>query len=260
MRKNIFLGILLIISFISFAQQKEANIWIFGKKTGLNFNTTPPTPVNESQMLTFEGCASIADSDGNLLFYTDGTTVWNSTHSQMTGGTNLGGHMSSTQSGIIVPQPEHPNMYFIFTVPYQGDVEGLQYSVVDMNEGSGLGAVIELNNQLVTPVTEKVTAMKHWNNEDIWVITHKWETMEINGNDTSYYPSNEFYAYKVTEEGIQEDPVVSSVGLYHGGNPYNTQGYLKGSPDGTKLALAIQHSNTYQLFDFDNEDRAVLSA
>lgn len=241
----------------SMAQQKEANTWIFGKYVGLNFNTTPPTPITNSAMLTYEGCATISDSDGNLLFYTDGVTVWNKNNVEMMNGQNLGGHMSSTQSAIIVPLPLSTNIYYIFTVPYQGDPVGLEYSIVDMNEAGGLGKVIQKNIGLVAPVDEKVTAMKASNNEDIWVITHKWEKTVINPNppyDTTYIPSNEFVAFKVTADGIDTaNEVHSFVGLYHGGNHYNTQGYLKGSPDGQKLALAIEFSNLYQLFDFNNE-------
>ncbi|MCX6234256.1 MAG: PKD domain-containing protein [Bacteroidetes bacterium] len=260
MKKILFsLFCLIFLTFYSFAQQKEANVWMFGKYLGMDFNTIPPSAIITSAMLTFEGCATISDSDGNLLFYTDGTTVWNKNNTEMLNGTGLGGHMSSTQSGIIVPRPQYANLYYIFTVPYQGDPVGLQYSVVDMNEGGGLGKVTEKNVQLVTPVVEKVTAMKASNNEDIWVITHKWRWLEIVGQDTTEHPSNEFVAYKVTAaNGVDTaNKVVSAVGRYHGGNRYNTQGYLKGAPDGQKLALAVEFDGYYQLFDFNNETGVV---
>ncbi|MCK5840156.1 MAG: PKD domain-containing protein, partial [Bacteroidales bacterium] len=259
-RSSIILTFILFCIFSSYGQHKEANVWIFGKHVGLDFNFTPPAVLHSPVILTQEGCASIADSLGTLAFYTDGITIWNRIDEIMMNCTQLRGHNSSTQSGIIVPKPNDPNFYYVFTVPYQGDPVGLQYSEVDMTLAGGLGGVTELKNkQLVAPVTEKVTAMSHYNNEDIWVITHKWQDMEIIGNDTFYIPSNEFYAYLVTDEGVDSIPVVSSIGIEHGGSDLNTVGYLKGSPDGEKIALAIFHSDVYQLFNFDNQTGTVNS-
>ena len=64
------------------AAQKEANIWYFGR-AGLNFNSSPPTPLTDIVGLRYlRGKASIADSKGNLLFYTDGITVVNKNHQE----------------------------------------------------------------------------------------------------------------------------------------------------------------------------------
>ena len=102
--KNI-LVILLSVVFIfpvlnSFAQ-KEANWWYFGSKAGLNFNSIVsglPTPVSNGAMVTQEGCASISDANGRLLFYTDGKTVWNRNHVVMSNGTGLLGNFFYTIS------------------------------------------------------------------------------------------------------------------------------------------------------------------
>jgi len=253
-KKIIFILLGVFISFLAYSQAKEANIWVFGKKALVDFNTTPPT-IEWSEIITQEGCASIANVNGELEFYTDGVTVFSKDDEVMENGTNLNGHFSSTQSGIIVPKPDDPNIYYIFTVPYQGDPLGLQYSIVDISLNGGLGKVIDKNIQLVTPVTEKVTAMKHYNNEDIWVITHGWKAPEVPGGDT--IPSKKFFAYLVTDEGINEEPVVSNVGWAHGGLDLNTVGYLKGSPDGTKISLAVYLDEIYELFDFNNETGVV---
>ncbi len=72
--------------------QKQANIWYFGQYAGLDFNTTPPTILANGQLNTNEGCSSIADPiSGNLLFYTDGVTVWNQQHAIMSNGAGLKG-------------------------------------------------------------------------------------------------------------------------------------------------------------------------
>ncbi len=192
-------------------------------------------------MRAFEGSASIADAGGKLLFYTDGVSVWNYTHQVMENGTGLMGDSSSTQSAIIVPQPGSKLIYYIFTVDNVGGPDGLRYSVVDMNRNNNLGAIVSKNNLLATPVTEKITAVKHDNNKDVWVIAHAWN-------------SDAFYAYLVTESGIANahKPVISNVGTVHSGSLTNAIGYLKASPDGRKLALGIRQMSTYELFDFDN--------
>jgi len=63
--------------------QKEANIWYFGENAGLDFNSGVPVALLDGQLNTREGCATISDKNGNLLFYTDGITVWNRSHKIM---------------------------------------------------------------------------------------------------------------------------------------------------------------------------------
>src|SRR5437764_1215512 len=117
--KKILLIYLFLICTASFAQ-KEANNWYFGRNAGVTFNGGAPVAVTNGQLNTLEGCASISDANGNLLFYTDGIKVWNKNHVVMTNGTGLRGDPSSTQSGIIVPKPGSSTIYYIFTVDMQG--------------------------------------------------------------------------------------------------------------------------------------------
>jgi gliding motility-associated-like protein len=237
---NILVLILLTFN-IGFAQN-EANIWYFGNNAGLDFNSGSPVALTDGQMATQEGCASIADASGSLLFYTDGQSVWNRNHAVMQNGTGLNGSFSSSQSAIIVPKPGNSDMYFIFTVDFQGQAEGLQYSEVDMTLDSGLGGITTNKNiLLVTPVLEKLTAVKHANGNDIWVIAHK------NG-------SAEFYAYLVTSAGVSTTPVITDIGFSYSGPFFDENaGYMKVSPDGNKLVMAIfKLTNNIQLFDFDN--------
>ena len=84
--------------------QNQTDNWYFGNKAGLNFSTCTPTILTDGQVNTDEGVATISDANGNLLFYTDGVTVWNKQHLIMVNGTGLAGHPSSTQSAVIVPR------------------------------------------------------------------------------------------------------------------------------------------------------------
>ena len=118
MKLKLIILFLFINATILYAQKESAN-WYFGELAGLSFNTNNPVPLLNGKLITSEGCATISDPNGNLLFYTDGLTVYNRNHTVMQNGTNLFGDASSTQSAIIVPKPDDPNIYYIFTVDIQ---------------------------------------------------------------------------------------------------------------------------------------------
>ncbi|MCU0446074.1 MAG: M43 family zinc metalloprotease [Microscillaceae bacterium] len=242
--------------------QKQANIWFFGLRAGLDFTSGTATPRYDGQMYAPEGCASITNEFGNLLFYTNGEQVWNRNHSLMPNGTGLLGDVSSTQSAQIVPKPGNPSIYYIFTTDKEGGTNGLRYSEVDMSLNTGFGDITANKNILLqTPVDEKLTATLHANNCDVWLITHGI------GN-------NEFYAYLITSNGISTPPVTSSVGTSYGSADAGTQGtfggQLKASPDGAKLAMAIRNAkgvnpnvgsiDVFELYDFNNTTGVVSNA
>ncbi|MCK9618222.1 MAG: hypothetical protein M0R21_10355 [Lentimicrobiaceae bacterium] len=116
MKSKFVILILFLFSSFTVLSQKETNIWYFGEYAGLDFNSGIPIPLFNDSLTTNEGVATISDKNGNLLFYTDGATIWDRNHAIMQNGTNLFGHFSATQSAIIVPQPKHKNIYYIFTV------------------------------------------------------------------------------------------------------------------------------------------------
>lgn len=251
MKKYILLLFILafIVPLVTYSQndKNNANIWYFGNKAGIDFNPSTPIGLSDGQLDTQEGVSTICNEQGSLLFYSDGNTIWDKTHNSLPNGTGLNGHWSSTQSGIIVPNLIDTNKYYIFTVDELGGSHGLCYSEIDVSlPGNGttsnpLGDVSPgiKNIQLVTPVTEKLTAVLKPNLVEYWVITHYW------GN-------KDFYAYEVTQTGVNTTPVISSAGVIHTGGSINTVGYLKGSPLKDKLALVYRGTNSVYLYDFDN--------
>lgn len=240
MKKKLLI-ILLLFSLGSFAQG-EANIWYFGYKAGLDFNSGSPVALTDGQINTQEGCASISNSSGQLLFYTDGITVWNRNHQIMSNGTGLFGHDSSTQSSTIVQKPNSPNLFYIFTIDAENGDNGFCYSVVDITLNNGLGDVTNQKNILVyAPTCEKISIVKKSNNLEYWIVTHGWN------NST-------FYAHSLSATGFDSTPVISNVG--DSANDFsNLLGYMKISPDGTKLAMAFKSSDVgttnLQLFNFN---------
>jgi len=247
MRLRISIILICFVNFFntSFAQQ-ELMKWYFGEYCSLDFSSGSPLTFGTSSMNKDEGCASISDANGNLLFYTSGIQVWNRNHQQMPNGFGLNGHNSSTQSALIIPKPGSTNLYFIFTVDAFMGSYGFRYSIVDMNLQGGNGDITTKNALITNPVAEKLIAVKHANNVDYWVIVHKGST-------------NAFYAYLVNNNGISSSPVISNEGTTPVGNGSEI-GYLHASPDGTKLASAIYGMSLFDLLDFDNSTGIISNA
>ncbi len=155
--------------------QKEYNMWYFGNKGGLNFNTYPPSVLSDGKMMSVQSSSSICDSNGNLLFYTDGDTVWNRNHLPMMNGIvtlpNLR-HESAVQGSIILPVPQIPNLYYIIMGPSFESINRdsmLRYWVVDMTKDGGLGAVTEKEKPLFARPSEGMAIAKHANGYDYWI-------------------------------------------------------------------------------------------
>lgn len=236
-----FKKLLFFISSIATLQsfsQGEADKWFFGTNAALDFSGGSPVAISGS-LSTSEGCASISSASGNLLFYTNGVSVWDRSHSVMLNGNGLMGDISSTQSALIVPNPASNSQYYIFTTAADGGAAGFRYSIVDMALNSGMGDVTTDKNIILTDsVTEKIAAIKDPTGDSYWIVIHKWGT-------------NAFYSYRLTPFGLSP-PVISNSGIVHSTSVIqNTYGQMKFNMCGDKLAVAIGYQNMVEVFDFD---------
>jgi gliding motility-associated-like protein len=246
--KKTTLFLLLCLIKLNFYAQSEASTWYFGYNSGIKFDLASNgiSPLSDGLLSTYEGCATISDEFGDLLFYTDGTTVWNKNHAVMSNGNYLYGDPSSTQSALIVPKPNDDDVYYIFTVDDHNNNEphlGLNYSEVDMTLDGGLGAITSKNVNLINDCSEKISAvLKDCVTNSIWVIAYASQDGNLGELDT-------FYAFEVNDTGVQNKPTKSTFTFPIG--PFiDYRGYLKLSPDGTKMACSNVQNGLY-LFDFD---------
>jgi len=240
------IGLILIVFPIN-ASCQSGSIWYFGggdatgnptnDAAGLDFTTSPPSalPGNEGQLISFEGNATLSDNYGNLFFYTDGSSVFDKTHTVMPNGTGLFGNPSSTQSSIVAPVPGSFVEFYVFTnqslnVGGSPSFHGLSYSKIDMTlAGNGtnscpLGDVVTgvKNIPLADSTSEKTTIVPHSNGIDYWVV--------FQGS-----PWNQITSLLVTSAGVNVLPAtpVISASPYWGG----ILGEMKSSPNGNYLAL-----------------------
>lgn len=153
--------------------QNTANHWNFARIKALDFNSGLPLIVSSSN--ESYGGATISDTLGQLLFYVNGRgDVFNKNHWLMENGdliNSSGSH--SKQNILIIPEPGSITRYYIFTVGNEYDPIGLYYHVVDMAQNGGLGSVVIKNERLNagTWAQSRLTAVRHVNNKDFWVIT-----------------------------------------------------------------------------------------
>src|ERR1041385_7854266 len=119
MKKVVIVCVLICYSLFCRSQKQDYN-WCFGDSCGIHFTDstigvftsalTYDTPI----VAAIEIAASISDSDGNLLFYTNGTHVWNRNHQLMQHGTGLHSNTTITNGSLVLQKPEDPSIYYLF--------------------------------------------------------------------------------------------------------------------------------------------------
>lgn len=255
-----FKGALIVIcalctSLFAQAQQGHNKVWALGTKTGLDFNTSPPSIITTNISSANEGSATVADQNGNLQFYTNGTNVWNASGNIMPNGSNINGTglntASTTQAAVIVPFPGNANKYYLFSLTPVSNCR-LFVNVVDMTLDNGAGD-IDTTFQLRKTVlqgglTEKMIAAPGCNSS-VWLLVHS------NSSAT-------FMAYHITVNGINLQPVISQAGNLEG-NKYN-QGVMKYASETSKIMTCTFSANGSNLglevYDFDSSTGIVSAA
>lgn len=202
--KKLFLSISVCISLLGYAQG-ENNNWYFGSQVALNFAGNTPQVLSNSQMISMSSSATISDSNGNLLFYTNGAEVYNREHQVMMNG-------DIDQQGVqiaISKHPTNPNLYYIISTPTLGGYTA-RYSVVDMtlggigSNGQHLGAVVQ--NLKKVPILDDlgndftnargVTIVPHADGNSFWVLITT---------------GTKLYSYRLSSAGLNTTPIVSNL-------------------------------------------------
>ncbi len=265
--KGFFTLYLLIFSFpVILTAQKHDNNWLFGTddNVGLilvNFDQEPPSvSLIENPPLEFDLTnASISDSTGNLLFYTNGIVVVNAQHQVMENGDSLNPGVIADywynegyivqQGALILPAINNSDLYYLIHSPRQlgGDTNAIYdytnkilLTTIDMQDGNGV--VISKNQEIMSGVFAlgKLQAVKHANGRDWWILVPE-------------YDKYSYHRLLLDPQGIHHTgifPVPPTEGY---GQP--AAGFAAFSPDGSKYArhdirgLPVGHF--VRLYDFD---------
>ncbi len=259
-RRSIILILLFLNCVTSFSQGLN-NIWLSGYESfgglpfgisRLNFFNGPPLISYDSLNMNFNHThTNISDSSGNILFYTNGIYIADATNDTMqNGGSIHPGLYANTfpdgfliaQGALVIPKPGSNTIYYLFHcgVDNYPNASGsvaynLRMTTIDMSLNGGLGAVT-LKNQVVINDTlnvGKITACKHANGRDWWVMVHR-----VN--------SNKFYKLIITPNVIL-GPYSQNIGSVRNMD----DGQAKFSPDGSKFAYYNANSTALDIFDFN---------
>jgi hypothetical protein len=240
--RSAFFFMLLLISGRSVAQGEMDN-WFFGIEAGLNFSSGTPEVIAESSINSIEACASISDSEGNLLFYSQGNKIFNRDHEIMLNGNLNGYSRNATQGTGIIPMPGDPDKYYVFSMRYINEMYGLDYSIVDMTRDFNRGEVIQRGNFLRDGITEKMTFVQQTDSPNVWLIVHDFD-------------SDEYAVFLISESGISLITTYAT-GIIH----TERYGYLQPSPDGSMLAAAVRtgfHSDGFvEISRFDPAEGSI---
>lgn len=228
----------------------------------LDFNSTPPSSSFHQACLSLSWTnSSISDTNGKLLFYSNGMYVADSTHHRMPHGDSLNygtfyNDVNDSTSGynlpqglLILPRPNHLTQYYIIHERlildanyYAGiRIDGLYYTKVDMTLNNGLGDVTE--NQKNIPIFQDtlgfgmVSAVRHGNGRDWWIIVEKENT-------------NCFFRILLTPDGFTNYGLQCVGGLHKMGS-----GQVVFSPNGSQyfrcVDTLIESTSYIDVYSFD---------
>ena len=216
---------------------KTNSIWALSDSLGLDFNGTNGPQAFNSKLYSggVSNCATVADSNGQLLFYTNGMTVWTADGSVMPHGLHIAGGVPPVtgggvggvppgQSCQVVQVPFQPEKYYLFTV-------GTYCNLIDMSLNNGHGDVVDtfaLKGVRIqssgTRMASRIAAVADCSH-NVWLLTHDLDV-------------SVFRAYKITAAGMDTVPVISDFSNELPGHNYELDGYIVPSPDGRKIALS----------------------
>lgn len=219
------------------AQDKTAFTWYFGNGCGLSFAGDTVVPISAATMATAGGTAVVSDPvTGKVLFYTDGSTVWNAAGTIVKSDV-CASCTSATQSALIVPYPGREGKYYLFTTSDQSTYPNgeARVSLIDV---SGSTVVVGEPETIMRGVAEKVTAIKACNGSDYWVVFKM--------------VSGQFRSYRVKfAAGFDTTSLVVTDGMLPLTSADQVGGEMKISPDG-KMLVAVNEAAGIELYHFNN--------
>lgn len=234
--------------------QGRGDTWCFGDSIRMKFSGGNLIPDSFSSVFSIEENTSISNEAGDLLFYVAPNyfhsigwpltlTIWNKNNQVMQNGDSLSGSGTETNGLIIIPSTSDPNRYYVFSIDPGNFYAGLYCSVVDMSFNGGLGEVVIRDSMIINcRLSEKLSAVKHANGTDWWLVVHKM----VQSDSTNVY-----YKLLIDSSGINF-PDSQSIGTNYslpGNFSRGLVGEMSFSNDGSRLAAV--GFGMIDLFDFN---------
>jgi Secretion system C-terminal sorting domain len=261
--KYYILAIGLLLSFRPYwvFSQPAPTIWVTGTEVDngepgygnafIHFGENGPEVIQKDLGMRFESTvATMTDSSGNLLFYTNGCFIANGSGDMIENGDGLNpgqihnwtcateGYISPS-GAVAVLSPERAGLYYLFHigVAYTSgsdlDYGPFYYTVIDMEANGGAGKVLSKNNILVAGTDlGPFSVTRHANGRDWWAVIPE-------------AGSNRYHKTLLTASGMRA-PTVQAIGTSIN---CRSMGASVFSLDGTRFAR--QKNCGLQTFRFD---------
>ena len=234
---KILLSILISLFFyISTYGQGETWNWYLGNSDGITFiNGKSPKLIKLSPTYLWESNSSISDSIGNLILYSSANKILNKTGKVIID--TLKAHSSSSQGNLFLKHPRSSDIFFFSTSASGREQFGTRMTSFSQTKDS---IIFDKVNVHVYPNTaEKMNAVNHNNNNDIWIVNHS-----IN-EDT-------FFLFLLKKQGLICCPIINQVGMVYDGNGLEGTGQVKFSQSGKRIINNTWFKSVTELFEFDN--------
>ncbi len=268
MKKAIFC-LFMLVSQVLIAQ-KEDYVWVIGHdynfddsmygRIVIDFKTAPLELnyyIGNVNLNMFVSNASISDTTGKLLFYSNGCDIANENGNIMLNGENINpgeyhtslcddigrGYFAGYPSMVILPKPDTDSLYYLFhmstkyvSAPIEDAyVDRLLYSIIKIKNNKKIVLSKNIPILIDSLATGEMNAVKHANGKDWWIILPRRN-------------SNQFYVFLFTKDGIV-DTLTQTLGAMP---PADKEGYGQTtfSPDGTRMIRYFPYTPIMN-FSFD---------
>lgn len=246
------------------AAQQHDNFWVFGLGGGsqslpddefanvwMVFDSVNNVviSVHQEHDIHMNGtCATLCDSAGNVLFYTNGEVVYGPNHTMIPNGTlipNFPSYGSSfPQGAIALPHGGENNRYSIFfmdVVVLDTTAAGYQITQAILEKNPATDVISVVEKKLIVNDTisyGKISAVKHANGRDWWILVFE--------NDTKF-------VYQILLNAADGSTAVQKIAVEHAVT--DGLGQSTFTPDGARY-IAANSDRLYEpfiihVYDFD---------
>lgn len=214
--------------------QLQNNNWHFGTGSSLNFNGD--VSISESVINAGSNVkpTCMSSSDGDLLFFSDGSEVHDANQNIMPNGTFSGSKLET----LAIPIPGSDSLYYLL----RSDQQGTDYSIIDMSLNDGLGDIIPDQKEIfLNSSSVELMSVSNATNTGRWLITGDAGNGDNNIN---------IFVYQVAESGLTLNYQDSFYYLWASfGDEFNN---AEISPDCSTIACTFK-GHYFALLRFDNE-------
>jgi hypothetical protein len=165
--------------------------------------------------------AAIGGTNSNLLFYTNGTAIYNNLHLKIINGDTLNPNANTlfqinagqqlSQGAVFIPAPDDTNMFYLFHHGVDSDCfcfnffpascpNKFYYTLIDKSLDSGRGVALSKNNLILNDLNgHAILAVRHGNGHDWWIVVKDF-----------YLPK--WFSFLITNQGVQ-GPFQQTIGV-----------------------------------------------